>query len=154
MVDGSEYYRKHRNELLDRFHQHPDEWRSLLTDTCNTSAAERIIIDARDDFKKLIPRLPYIGGDDHPWTGVVIRAGICLALFRAMKTRGFTAEETGKLLYDAAERREPKPMNILGNMPRELREIMAISLLRRPYSGSFREQRIKHQIGRYTASNR
>lgn len=112
MVEGSEYYIEHRSELFDRFHLHAEEWRSLLTDSHDKPTAEEIINDAREHFEKLIPRLPYSGGDDHPWTGVVIRAGICLALFRAMEARGYTAEETGKLLYDAAERREPKPMNI------------------------------------------
>lgn len=53
----------------------------------------------------LIPEIPHIGGDENPMTHHLVRSTTSLALYKAMKARGKTAEETGKIIYDAVMER-------------------------------------------------
>jgi hypothetical protein len=58
---------------------------------------------AREEFEALIPEIPYIGGDENHLTGSLIGSSRCLAFYRAMKARGKSAAEAGKILYDAVQ---------------------------------------------------
>jgi hypothetical protein len=53
--------------------------------------------------------MPYIGGDENHYTKYFIESVRYLALYKAMKKHGRTAEETGKILYDAILTRLGKP---------------------------------------------
>ncbi len=108
-TDQSAYYTDRRPELMARFEDHAREWTPILAETDGESTAAAVVEAARAHFTTLIPVLPYIGGDAHPWTGLLVRAGITLALYRAMLAHGKTAAATGKLLYDAVEARPPLP---------------------------------------------
>jgi hypothetical protein len=50
----------------------------------------------------LLPHIPYIGGDENHLTDSLVESTWYLAFYKAMKKHGRTAEETGKVLYDAA----------------------------------------------------
>jgi hypothetical protein len=63
------------------------------------------------EFEKLLPELPYIGGDQNPLTGNLVFSASALAFYRVMKRRGQTVKETGELLYQIMEtwiRRYPR----------------------------------------------
>jgi hypothetical protein len=50
-------------------------------------------------FEKILPELPYVGGDDHPGTRFVVNAGQWIAFYKSMKKRGYAALEVGQMLY-------------------------------------------------------
>ena len=63
--------------------------------------AYKILFEARKEFEDLIPQIPYIGGDKNRRTETLIESVRYLAFYKAMKKHGKTAEESGKILYDA-----------------------------------------------------
>ena len=60
-----------------------------------------ILIDACFTYEKLLPVIPYIGGDGNHMTGHLITSAECLAFYKGMKANGKSAGEAGKILYDA-----------------------------------------------------
>lgn len=95
------YYLSRREDILDLYATHSRAWRPFLAGRYGETFAEEIIPEAREILEGLIPELPYIGGDDNPMTYHMIRCSTSLALYKAMKARGKSAEETGKIIYDA-----------------------------------------------------
>jgi hypothetical protein len=95
------YYLSRRKDILDLYDTHSRAWRPFLARRYGDIFAETIIRDAREILEGLVPELPYIGGDENPMTRYIIRSSTSLALYKAMKARGKSAEETGKVVYDA-----------------------------------------------------
>jgi len=95
------YYLSRKMDFLDLYEIHSRAWSPLLAQRYGDDFTEEIIQEARDVLEGLIPELPYIGGDDNPMTRHIIRCSTSLALYKAMKARGKSAEETGKVIYEA-----------------------------------------------------
>jgi L-2-amino-thiazoline-4-carboxylic acid hydrolase len=95
------YYLSRRKDILDLYDMHSQAWRPFLAQRYGDLFAETIIRDAREILEGLIPELPYIGGDENPMTRHIVRSSTSLALYKTMKARGKSAEETGKVVYDA-----------------------------------------------------
>jgi hypothetical protein len=96
-------------ELLQEFDQEVERWRLVLAPQYGSDFTQRVLWESREQYQSLLPHVPYIGGADNHLTSSLIGSVQCLALYRAMKTYGHTAAETGKVLYDAilARRHEP-----------------------------------------------
>ena len=99
-----------RPELLAEFDADVARWRPLVTAKYGEQA-EAISSASRAEFETLISRIPYIGGDEEPYTASLVESARCLALYRAMRRYGKTALDAGKVLYDAVLSRagEPRP---------------------------------------------
>jgi len=95
------FYTSRQPELLEQFEQRARWWQQELSATYSEAFAKSLIAQARDRFEELLPALPYIGGEENHLTGHVLDAARCLALYQAMRARGKTAAQTGKVLYDA-----------------------------------------------------
>ena len=95
------YYFVRRKDILNLYEMHSRAWRPFLAHRFGNTFAEKVIQDACEVLEGLIPELPYIGGDENPMTRHIIRSSTSLALYRAMKASGKSAEETGKVVYDA-----------------------------------------------------
>ena len=92
------YYTSRRAAWMAAFDEDAGHLRTFLARTCGE--ADAILLQARQRFAALIPRLPYIGGDENHLTGELVRAARCLAFYQAMQARGKTAAEAGSVLYD------------------------------------------------------
>ena len=97
---ASLYYQQRQDELLAGFDEDAAHWLPVITGKGGADFDSDVINDARQRFAALIPQLPYIGGDENPLTGELLRAGRCLALYQAMQDVGKSAAETGKVLYE------------------------------------------------------
>ncbi len=95
------YYVSRRDDILALYEMHSRAWRPFLAQRYGDAFAQAIIQEAREILEDLIPELPYIGGDENPMTHHIIRCSTSLALYKAMKARGKSAEATGKVIYDA-----------------------------------------------------
>jgi hypothetical protein len=95
------YYLSRRVDILDLYDAHSRAWKPFLARRYGDPFAKRIIHDARVTLERLIPELPYIGGDENPMTRYIIASSTSLVLYKTMKARGKPAEETGKVIYDA-----------------------------------------------------
>jgi len=99
----SDYYVLRRAAILERFGEDAQRWRAVLSHCWGVDFAESVLREARNHFEALIPLIPYIGGDENHLTSSLIGSARCLAFYRAMKAQGRSAEETGKVLYDAVK---------------------------------------------------
>jgi hypothetical protein len=103
-MDESEaisYYLSRKSDILDLYEVHSEAWRPFLAERYGSDFAEKVIQEAREILKDLSPELPCIGGDENRMTYHIIRCSTSLAFYKAMKARGKSAEETGKVIYEA-----------------------------------------------------
>lgn len=99
--EARSYYLSRREDILDLYATHSEASMPFLARQYGHAFAEEVIQAARRILVGLIPELPYIGGDENSMTRHIIRCSTSLALYKAMKARGKSAEETGKIIYDA-----------------------------------------------------
>jgi len=98
---SSEYYLSHKSEILEQFNSHTQAWRPLLIKRYGDGFTNAVLSETRHQYEVLIPNIPYIGGDDNPMTRHLVRSTTSLTLYKVMKSRGKTALEVGKIVYDA-----------------------------------------------------
>jgi len=124
-----DYYGSRRQEILTIFAEHARGWMPFLAQRFGQLFAEDVTADARRIEDALISEIPYIGGDENPMTRHLIRCTTTLALYKAMKARGKTAEETGEILYravaESVKRLPQQPMtdeSLAAHMARQRQE--------------------------------
>lgn len=98
---GSEYYLSHKSEILEQFNSHTQAWRPLLIKRYGDDFANAVLSETSHQYEILIPNIPYIGGDNSTMTSHLVRSTTSLMLYKVMKSRGKTAQEVGKIVYDA-----------------------------------------------------
>jgi len=97
------YYVSRKPEMLAGFDEAAQRWKVILSQRYGDGFAQALLQEARAEFEALVPAIPYIGGDENHLTGSLIGSVRCLAFYRAMKARGKSAADTGKVLYDAVQ---------------------------------------------------
>ena len=98
---GKSYCLSRKPEILALFDEHAQAWNPFIAECYGRDFADAVTKEARQWHEALIPEIPYIGGDENPMTRHLIRSTTSLALYKAMKARGKSASETGKILYAA-----------------------------------------------------
>jgi hypothetical protein len=86
---------------MAEFEEDAERLRPFLANAYGGDEADAILSQASQRFAGLIPQLPYIGGDENHLTGELVRSARCLALYQSMQAQGKSADEAGKVLYDA-----------------------------------------------------
>ena len=104
------YYLSRKSELVECFEKESKRWWPILSEHYGEKLAENIILDAKQRLEDLIHDVPYIGGEKNHLTSSLIGSAECLALYTAMKARGKTAVEAGKVLYEAIVKRYGDPV--------------------------------------------
>jgi hypothetical protein len=99
--DSKQYYLARKPEILTQFNTHAEAWRPFLANHYGEEFANAVLRETRQQYETLIPDIPYIGGDENPMTRHLVRSTTSLVLYKVMKTWGKTAEEVGKIVYDA-----------------------------------------------------
>jgi len=100
---STEYYLSHKPEILMQFNTHAKAWRPFLASGYGDGFANAVLRETRQQYEALIPEIPYIGGDENLMTRHLGRSTTSLVLYKVMKAWGKTAEEIGKIVYDAVE---------------------------------------------------
>jgi len=95
------YYINRKPELIKKFDNECELWKPVIIKSYHEEFAGGILWEARKELEALIRQIPYIGGDENYYTKYLIESVRYLAFYKAMKRHGRTAEETGKILYDA-----------------------------------------------------
>jgi len=103
--ERNDYYISRKAEILEGFDRAAQQWTPVLSQRYGDDFANTVLQEAREQFEALIPEIPYIGGGENHLTGSLVGSAGCLAFYRAMQARGRSAEETGKILYDAVKAR-------------------------------------------------
>lgn len=99
----TDYYVQQKKKLLKNFDRAFGRIQKLLAKTCGDDFAAAVTAETRREYERLIPALPYIGGSKNFYTPIIIVNGWIIALFRVMRARGKTAEETVKICVDVLD---------------------------------------------------
>ena len=98
------YYTSQKRKLLRDFDKNMQKYgRKVLASSYGTDTADAVLLEARREYEALIPLLPYIGGKTNPRTTNLLQSAWLLALYKALKKHGKTAEEAGKRAYEGVE---------------------------------------------------
>lgn len=98
----SNYYVARKKRLLKEFDLYAEYSRSALLKYFGAEHLDEKIARAKQEFERLIPQLPYIGGRQ-PFTQFIVATGLSLALYRTAKANGKTVEEVGQLLFEIGQ---------------------------------------------------
>jgi hypothetical protein len=107
---SAHYYLSRESELVERFEKESRRWRPVLSERYGETFTESVLLEAKHLYEALIHEIPYIGGEENHLTSSLIGSVECLALHQAMKARGQTATEAGKVLYEAIVKRYGDPI--------------------------------------------
>ena len=110
---GHPYYTQNREKLLAEHRKMAEAGQAFATSRYGQPFADTLLRESLAEFEALIPRLPYIGGNQNPLTGNLVSSAGALAVYRVMQQQGKPVEETGELLYRLMEvwiRRYPRLM--------------------------------------------
>lgn len=101
--DYSQFYTSNRDKFTAAF----DKIRMAVVDYVSKQSTPEIANDIGNEaflnFEKLLPQLPYIGGDVHPGTRFILIAGHWIAVYKSMNKRGYEAFKVGQMLYSIYE---------------------------------------------------
>ena len=103
-VFNADYYLSRKSEIMERYYDaHARVWEPLMVKSYGHNFTEAVLRETRQQFEQFIPSIPYIGGDENTYTHQILRSISALILYKVMKARGKTAQEVGKIIYDAVE---------------------------------------------------
>jgi hypothetical protein len=98
------YYMNQKSKLLVDLSKFVRKYgATVLISHYDQDLAGTIVKETHHEYEELIPKLPYIGGKKNTLTNNIIQSAWAIALFRALKAHGKTAEETGQILYEMME---------------------------------------------------
>jgi len=98
------YYTQQKLKLLRDFDEaFAEGGRRILVSHFGDELADTILKETREEYEALIPEIPYVGGENNIWTSNLIQCTWSLALYRALKIHGKTAEEAGRISYEGVE---------------------------------------------------
>ena len=101
----NDYYTAQTGKLLRDFDKMAKRCCRVLPSHLGGKASDEIIQEARQEFQRLIPEIPYIGGRKNGFTGEMIGCTMFLALYRVLKARGKRVKEIGKIVVEIEEDR-------------------------------------------------
>jgi hypothetical protein len=97
------YYAARRERMLRGFDRASPRFARSLERHHDAAFAEQVPREARVEFERLLPELPYIGGRRNLFSWVMVVNGWLVALFRAMQARGGSAEQTMRVAADVSD---------------------------------------------------
>ena len=105
MLGDEAYYSSRAEQIRALLEDHAQGWRPFLAQRHGERLAELLLSECRGEMERLIPSLPYIGGNRNPMTRHLLRSTTSLVLHSVMLRHGRSAEETGWVLYHAVAER-------------------------------------------------
>lgn len=100
---GENYYAVHEAKLLKDLRHKLPFFRQALNTQFAADEVDHIIQALQAEFRTMLPRLPYIGGQQNPLTSNLVACSWFLALYRVLQPRGLSDDEIGDLVYRVAE---------------------------------------------------
>ena len=141
---GPGYYGARRKRLLRGFDRVGRRAERSIARSEGAPFAAAVVTDARGEFERLIPELPYIGGWRNVFSPVMVISGWMVALHRAMAARGRSAEDTVRICAEVAD-------EYLRGVPGVVLRIAGRLGFTRLITGILRRQAARSQARRYRA---
>jgi hypothetical protein len=99
MSDPADYYPHRKRRYLWMYDRIVPLVHPVLEKSFAGENIAPLVAETRQEFERLIPQLPYIGGK-HPFTEFLVFTAMLLALYRVSQAHGRTVEQTGELIYE------------------------------------------------------
>ena len=84
-----------REQILESLRGAWEHAEGVLVSSYGKEFAASVTTETDRELERLIPEIPYIGGDENRLTENLNQTALALALHRAMATHGKSVEETG-----------------------------------------------------------
>jgi hypothetical protein len=99
------YYLKNKKKLMKEFSRLAKNRKALdvLETYIDASSIDRFVKEWSEEYEKLIPQIPYIGGKKNDMTRNLIYCTFWLAMYKKLKQRGMETREIGKIIYEMME---------------------------------------------------
>jgi len=98
-----DYYIRNEKKIHKEFKALVKVARKVALNHYDPKTIDAIIIQAYAELEKILPTLPYVGGNKSPFTTLMISSAETIAFYKACKTFGLTPREMGKFIYEIAE---------------------------------------------------
>jgi len=100
----NEYYIKNKKKIIKQFKSLVKLAESIVTPAYNKRIIESVKMQLFIELENLLWRLPYVGGDDSPFTPLMIQSAETVAFYKACKPLDLSERELGELIYNIAEK--------------------------------------------------
>jgi hypothetical protein len=97
---GGGFYVKNKVKLMEFFKQVNQGCFLYLSSRFNPELARQVTTRAPQVLERLLPEMPNIGGEKNMMTPFLTYAAWYVAFYRAMKSQGLSATDTGRMMYD------------------------------------------------------
>ena len=95
-----DYYIKRKPKLMKNFSKELEIARDLLNRMLNEANVDEILAQMKSEYEKMIPEIPYIGGNKNLFTILLVGGISSLAMFRILEKEGFTQRDIGEFYYE------------------------------------------------------
>jgi len=95
-----DYYIKRKPKLMKNFSKSLEVAKDVLKSKFTAAKISEILIQMNAEYEKIIPEIPYIGGNKNSYTTLLVGGMSCLAMFRVLEKEGFTLREIGEFYYE------------------------------------------------------
>lgn len=119
MVIEDEYYIKKKKKFLRDFDNRLNAVTIFLNKKHDMKESEVLIKEMIDEFEKMIPDIPYIGGQKNPTTLILVKCISDLAVFRVLERAGYKFDEIGRFHYNYSMKLHEERKTILEKAGRD-----------------------------------
>ncbi|MBY9016192.1 MAG: L-2-amino-thiazoline-4-carboxylic acid hydrolase [Candidatus Lokiarchaeota archaeon] len=95
-----DFYIRKRSKFMGTFDEHLAVVNEELYKKFDNKKSEELISQMKVEFEKILPNIPYIGGQKNPTTLVLVKCMSDLAIFRILEKAGFSFREIGEFHYN------------------------------------------------------
>jgi L-2-amino-thiazoline-4-carboxylic acid hydrolase len=131
------YFISRKLKLLKDFDNLMNKTRSVLVSRYGEKSAETIVSEARQEYSKLIPEIPYVG-QNRILVQFITGTAQSLAIYRALRSHGKAVEEAGKLYYLICEA-------LLNSYPRIVHRLIGNLSFSKIYLAALKKGALKSQ---------
>ena len=94
------FYVRKKSKFLRSFGERLDVVSEELRKKFDDKKSEELLSQMKVEFEKILPNIPYIGGQKNPLTLVLVKCMSDLAIFRTLEKIGFSFKELGEFHYN------------------------------------------------------
>jgi hypothetical protein len=132
------FYSSQESRLLKDFDRVIHQIKGEITSRYGVEQTDELIHASREEYRRLIPDLPFVGGKQ-PLTQFVITTGWCLALHRALQGKTKGPQESGELFFELSKR-------YMEQVPGLVRRYLGTSMFTKRYQQKLQERAQESQL--------
>lgn len=100
---NTDYYIKQKPKLMEQFDKFLRITKDILIKKYSDSKAEELINQMRDEYERIIPEIPYIGGKKNLYTSMLVEGVATLPIILILEKEGLSYREIGEIIYNFFE---------------------------------------------------